>query len=262
MKKFNQRGALLLVSVTILLTAGFSSVQAQTQDLIYVAVEPCRIVDTRNGLGLPVAKNQHRNFLVAGTSSQLFDQGGSQSGGCAAPKPVQIPAAIAAYVIAVPADSSVGNGALVAYPSDQPEPPVGAGSTVNFAQGQTIGNTTNIKLCSPAGCPADGQFAILSRNSDEHVVVDVQGYFYPVADGHQIITTETEVAPGSGVVSAFAACPLSQKLTGGGYWFVYSDSQVANVKGSAPSVTNNSWFVQFEVSEPGSIVVYAICENR
>ena len=93
-------------------------------------------------------------------------------------------------------------------------------------------------------------------------MVDVQGYFYSAADGHQIITRETEVTPGSGVVSAYAECPLSQKVTGGGYWFVYADAQVANVKGSAPSVTSNSWFVQFEVSEPGSIVVYAICENR
>ncbi len=262
MKTFNHRGALLLVSVTILLTVGFSSAQAQTQDLIYVAVEPCRIVDTRNGLGLPIAKNQHMNFLVAGTSSELFDQGGSQSGGCAAPRPAQIPAAIAAYVIAVPAESSVGNGALVAYPSDQPEPAVGTGSTVNFAQGQTIGNTTIIKLCSPIGCPADGQFAVLSRNTDEHVVVDVQGYFYPAEDGYRLVTKETEVAPGSGVVTATAECPLSQKVIGGGYWFVYSDSQVANVRGSAPSVTTNAWFVQFEVTQPGSIVVYAICENR
>ena len=63
--------------------------------------------------------------------------------------------AISAYVLAVPATSPIGGGVLTAYPSDQIPPPVGAGSTVNFAAGQIVGNTTNVTLCDPASCLLD-----------------------------------------------------------------------------------------------------------
>lgn len=146
---------------------------AAGEDLIYVAVDPCRLVDTRNAGGA-LAKDTTRNFKVSGNMSA---QGGA-AGGCADPKGgAATPLAISAYVLAVPDTGSVA-GVLTAYPSDQPPPPVGAGSTVNFAPGQVIGNTTNIPLCDPAGCPADGEFAILARSTNQNVVVDVQGYYY------------------------------------------------------------------------------------
>ena len=166
---------------TIVLAIHYSSVHAE-DGLIYVPVEPCRIVNTRKGVAQPVTKNNFSNFLVSGTAGELFDQGGQQAGGCPAPRKGQKPAAIAAYVVAVPASSSSGGGVLTAYPSDQPQPPVGAAATVNFEQGKVVGNTTIISLCTANDCPADGQFAILARDTDEHVIVDVQGYFYPTND--------------------------------------------------------------------------------
>lgn len=147
----------------------------RAEDLIYVAVDPCRIVDTREAGGAIIVNN-FRNFLVSGTLGELSVQGGKAD--CLAPKPEQKPYAISAYVIAVPAPGSTA-GVLTAYPSDQLPPPVGAGSTVNFAAGQITGNTTNITLCE-SDCPTDGEFAVLARNTDEHVVVDIQGYFYPM----------------------------------------------------------------------------------
>ena len=131
-------------------------VQAQ-ENLIYVPVNPCRLVDTRNAGG-PIPANSTRNFLVSGNVS---GQGGD--GSCPAPRQGE-PLAISAYVIAVPAPGSV-NGVLTAYPSDQPAPAAGAGSTVNFEAGEIVGNTTNITLCEPDGCPPNGEFAILSRSS-------------------------------------------------------------------------------------------------
>jgi hypothetical protein len=149
------------------------------EDLIYVAVDPCRIVDTREAGGA-ITANDFRNFLVSGSLGELAVQGGKTD--CLNPKAGQDPLAISAYVVAVPATGSTA-GVLTAYPSDHLPPPVGAGSTVNFAAGQVIGNTTNITLCDQTSCPIDGEFAVLARNTDEHVVIDVQGYFYPLGGG-------------------------------------------------------------------------------
>ena len=165
----------------VLGTAAHTPVPAE-DNLIYVAVNPCRIVDTRNAVGA-IPANNFRNFRVSGTTGELAVQGGETD--CLAPKAGtgQNPVAISAYVIAVPTGESTG-GVLTAYPSDQLPPPVGAGSTVNFVAGQAIGNTTNITLCDPAGsCPTDGEFAILARSSNQHVVIAVQGYFYPMEGG-------------------------------------------------------------------------------
>jgi hypothetical protein len=179
---FIMKKLILIAALSIITATPFNLASAQ-DDLIYVAVEPCRIVNTRKGLAQPVRKNNHTNFLVSGSAGELFDQGGQQAGGCAAPKPGQKPAAISAYVVAVPNPSSVSGGVLTVYPSDQPQPPVGAAATVNFEKGQTIGNSTNITLCTSSDCPADGQFAVLARDTDEDVIIDVLGYYYPAANG-------------------------------------------------------------------------------
>lgn len=167
-------------------------IPVKAEDLVYVTVNPCRIVDTREAGGA-IAANNFRNFMSYGTSGVLAQQGAT--GACVNPKDTQRPYAVSAYVLAVPAAESTA-GVLTAYPSDQPPPPVGAGSTVNFAAGQITGNTTNITLCT--NCPADGDFAILSRNTAEHVVVDVQGYFYPMPTEPQ---TERFVDNGDGTFS-------------------------------------------------------------
>ena len=176
-----KKSVLTTLFLTIVGTAALAPAQAQ-DELVYVAVPPCRIVDTRNAGGA-IPANEYRNFRVSGTSGVLAVQGG---GACLDPKAGtgQKPLAIVAYVIAVPADSASKSGVLSAYPSDQPPPPVGSGSTVNFAAQQIIGNTTTITLCDPNGsCPSSGEFAILARNTNQHVVIDVQGYFYPIEGG-------------------------------------------------------------------------------
>jgi len=163
--------------VLLIIALGVTAlIPIRAEDLIYVAVDPCRIVDTREAGGA-IAANDFRNFLVSGTLGELAVQGGKTD--CLDPKAGtgREPLAISAYILAVPATESTA-GVLTAYPSDQLPPPVGTGSTVNFAAGQIMGNTTNVTLCDPAGCPTDGEFAILARSTDQHVVVDVQGYYY------------------------------------------------------------------------------------
>ena len=217
MKKLRLLGAMCATAIGLTLS---TYVHAQ-DDLVYVAVEPCRIVDTRNAGGA-IPANNFRNFLVSGTIGQLAVQGGTTN--CLDPKAGTgiKPLAISAYVLAVPPPGS-GSGVLTAYPSNQLPPPVGSGSTVNFAAGQIIGNTTNITICDPNGfCPSNGEFAILARNTNQHVVIDVQGYFYPQNGGIDVNTliVETQSDFNVGGVSyselVTATCPTGSIMTGGG----------------------------------------------
>lgn len=251
-------------------STAFVPVQAQ-DDLVYVAVEPCRIADTRE-TGGAITANNFRNFLVSGTVGELAAQGGKAD--CLDPKAGtgQKPLAISAYVIAVKTSNS-GSGVLTAYPSDQQPPPVGEGSTVNFSAGQVIGNTTNITLCDPAGsCPTDGEFAVLARNTNQHVVVDVQGYFYPVNMNSEIVTVSSDFNSSAPSFSEIltATCPTGSIITGGGV-SCYSDNtnyvttNYGVVSSSAPS--GNSFVGQcfsdalshsFSKHGPG-ITVHAVC---
>ena len=162
-----------IMSITTLLAMTSIPAQAAGEDLIYVAVEPCRLVDTRKTSvmfnGVP------RNFQVSGAN--LSGQGGDPAG-CPNPKPGVEPLAVSAYIVAVPTASSVG-GWLTAFPSDQTPPTSNSVATVNYAKGQVIGNTTNATLCpDPALCQG-GPLGLVSFSSQQQIVVDVQGYFYP-----------------------------------------------------------------------------------
>ena len=114
------KSVLFTLFLTVAGTTAPAPAQAQ-DELIYVAVPPCRIVDTRNAGGV-IATTDFRNFRVSGTAGELAVQGGESD--CLDPKAGtgQKPLAISAYVLAVPAGSA-NSGVLTAYPSDQPAPP-------------------------------------------------------------------------------------------------------------------------------------------
>jgi hypothetical protein len=257
-----QRHLIHLFSV-VLAAATSSSIVAQ-EESVYIAVDPCRIVNTTKGLAQPVPKNRHTNFRVSGTAGELADQGGNQSGGCAAPqgREGEVPIAIAAYVIAVPAPGAKAGGVLTAYPSDKPSPPPGTGSTVNFDAGQTIGNTTIITLCQPENCPADGEFAILARNTAEHVIVDVQGYFYPPSSlpGYQVLQAPFAAANRTSVV-AEVRCPSGTRVLSGGGSLGNSDWVL---DGSYPRTDGQGWRVSYKTAGNTFSVagqVWAVCAN-
>jgi len=236
------------MSIATLLAA--SSIPAQaTENMVYVPVNPCRLVDTRNAGGA-IAADSSRNFLVSGT---VTSQGGDAAG-CPDPRAASgsKPLAISAYVLAVPPSTGSAQGILTAYPSGQAAPAPGAGSTVNFNANQVIGNTTNIALCDPAGtCPADGEFAILARTSAEDVVVDVQGYFYPatgtctddmVAVGSLCVDKyEASLVDASGAATTSAACNADGSDCGADAAGVNPAIFAQSVVGVLPD-TGPSWF--------------------
>ena len=68
--EFDMGKMVSLAAVAALAMIGFSPAQAE-DDLIYVAVEPCRIADTRIASEGFIKANTNRIFRVAGTSEQL-----------------------------------------------------------------------------------------------------------------------------------------------------------------------------------------------
>ncbi|MEP0203573.1 MAG: hypothetical protein ABJ084_04925 [Halioglobus sp.] len=242
--------------VITLIAWGFSP--ANAQDLIYVAVEPCRVADTRDSSMGIVRAGTNRNFRVTGSAEDLADQGGRVE--CTNPKGEESPAAVAAYIIAVPPENSSGNGVLAAYPSDQPVPEAGSGSTVNFRKDQVVGNTTIATICSGDECPSDGELAVLARVSDQHVVIDVQGYFYSqkAAPGYAVVEL-----PFAGVnrrsITVEARCPSGKNVLSGGANLVNS-SWIMD--GTYPSPDRAGWRASFKT--PGDTfsvagTVWAIC---
>lgn len=253
----------LLVTATVFSSAISGTVFAQ-EELSYIAVEPCRIVNTRTSSMGVIRANTFRNFLVFGSAGELANQGGVSD--CLNPKAAEgtSPVAVSAYIVAVPANSSTGDGILTAYPSDQPPPPAGTGATLNFAQGQTIGNTTIATLCNAndSDCPASGSLAILARDTDEHVVIDVQGYFFPASSipGYEFVQNAFATANNTSVVGQ-VACPAGKKAVGGGGTIVdsnwYMDSSLPLSNGAGWQVSYQSNGATF--SAAGTVL--AICVN-
>jgi hypothetical protein len=256
-KRKKMMKTMLRILTAITVDSAFTAAQAQ-DDLIYVAVEPCRIADTRIASEGFIKANTNRDFRVAGTSEQLAAQGGKVD--CLNPK-TQKPVAVAAYILAVPNGSSSGRGVLSAYPSDLPPPPVGSGSTVNFAKDQVIGNTTIVTVCDSnpfaSICPVGGELAVLARSSDENVVIDVQGYFYPAQEAPhlEIVSIEKRVdLSGTTTAGVDVNCPPGTQLISGGA-FATGDTVITDsfpVK--AVSDTEERWNARF-VSRTGAAVV-------
>jgi len=138
-------------------------------------------VDTRSSTEGVIGANTSRIFRVSGAAGTLSSQGGSATG-CVDPRASSglEPVAVSAYIVAVPTVTSTG-GLLTAFPSDQADPGA-AIATVNFAAGQVVGNTTTMTLCKRSDCPAGGPLAVIAHNTEQHVVIDVQGYFYSVTE--------------------------------------------------------------------------------
>ena len=206
---------------------------------VYVPVEPCRIIDTRkSALGVMLA-NTARDFFAHSSNNALGNQGGAD---CPNPRAAsgERPVALAAYIVAVPAESSTGNGILSAYPSDLPPPSRGTGATVNFMEGQIIGNSTIAALCNAneVDCPNGGALGILARDTDEHVVVDVQGYFFQRTGvpGYQLVSNGFAAA-NSSVAVGQVECPSDKKVLGGGAtaldpnWYLDSSLPMNNGEG-------------------------------
>ena len=162
--------------------ASVGTAQAETPPgLVYTALPPCRILDTRpsqGGTGA-MAANETRTFHVVGTTNNFAGQGGL-AGGCGIPGYADTIPQVQAVMFNFVAVSAAGAGNLRAWATDQPMP---TAATLNYAKvtDQTTGFAFNIANGIIIPVSQDGtegaDLSIRASNSGTDVVADVVGYF-------------------------------------------------------------------------------------
>jgi hypothetical protein len=153
------------------------SLGTTTSDLVFVAINPCRIVDTRFGGGGFLSSGSPRDFVYANPSSGTFAAQGGSATNCGLVfsgtlTPLS-PKAIAATVTVV---SPSGPGNFIIYPAGTTP---GTTSVVNYTAGAVLANSTVI--VGAQGGAADFTVALNGPAHTAHVIVDAIGYYYAPA---------------------------------------------------------------------------------
>lgn len=210
--------------------------------LVYVAVAPCRILDTRNAGGR-VGKAEARHIFVHGSS--FATQGG-------AAESCNIPVDPAAVVINVVAVGPSGTGFLSVYPYGS----VRAASSLNYGAGSIVAN--ELIANTTIGQPFD--ITLYSQFSTD-VVVDVTGYFVaatPPAAFKTVAreyTRSFELAPGATAGVTSLCLPGETVLSG----------SASGIPGNVTLVhsalvyegSNNGWTVEYKNHGTDVAYVYA-----
>ncbi|MGI9645914.1 MAG: TolB family protein [Ilumatobacteraceae bacterium] len=118
----------------------------------FVPLSPVRLHDTRDGGGLPVGPGETLTVDVAGTG------GVSPTANAAA--------------LNVTVDRPTAESYLTVFETGQPMPEA---SSLNFTSGQVVCNSVISKI------GADGTISIYNAFGDVHVIVDVNGFYDPMA---------------------------------------------------------------------------------
>lgn len=138
----------------------------------FVAITPCRLVDTRE-VGGKLGVKETRTYDVRGSGATFAGQGG-KAGGCGIPA-----TGVTAVEVTVTAVDATGTGFLRVFPSSEPN-----ATFMNYTDAFNPSNTGTVSLCGADGgiCLINSDLRIRNYGSTTDVVVDVQGYYsFPLA---------------------------------------------------------------------------------
>lgn len=148
----------LVLPLVALLAAGLpgpaSAAELEPGQSTFTAVEPTRLLDTRDGTGGYAGR-----LGPAGTLDLVVADG------------VRVPAGATAVVLNVTATSATGPTDVRVYPT-----PTGADapptvSNLNLGQGSTVANLVHVKV------GADGSVRLRNESGSVHVIADLAGFF-------------------------------------------------------------------------------------
>ncbi|MDY0909693.1 hypothetical protein [Microbacterium sp. CFBP9034] len=131
-------------------------------EMQYVAITPCRVVDTRSGGGR-FSNGTTRSYYVGGTFG--FAPQGGTTGGCGIPEGA---VAVAATVLAL---NPSGPGRIKAWPAGVAEP----GANVLYYGSESLGAGTTLTLRPGAGT----DLTVKNYNASTDVILDINGYYLP-----------------------------------------------------------------------------------
>lgn len=182
-------------------------------ELLYVPINPCRIVDTRNGTGsydVPLGDGSARTYYVAGSTG--FPTQGGTSGGCGIPVSAM---AVSATIIAWDPSS---DGRIKAWPAGTTEP----NAIVQMYGSGTFGTGATLTLTSGAG----KDLSVRNVGSSTDLLIDVTGYYVPQLYAY--------LAAGGGIIDQSGRVVSSTKTSAGNYTVVF-DRDISACVGVASS---------------------------
>ena len=192
-----------------------------TQDLTYIPINPCRILDTRKGSGTSFSAGQTRTYF--------FSSGNTGADNCN-PTPygayngTQRPKAIAANVTVD--ETGMSGFAVGSFLAIYPQGGTAGTSFMNFGPGDVLANAGVFSINE-----TNGQFNVLA-SAPAQVIIDVFGVFVPPAPTElecTYATTNATVAANSNYYSLFSPnCPVGYAHTGGSCTSDYSLAYVYN----------------------------------
>jgi hypothetical protein len=149
-------------------------------DLLFVPLDPCRLIDTRLSAAGKMQPSVVRDFKVVGTTG--FEAQGGKAGGCGIPAGAAEPAAAAVMLNIVAVDAE-GGGNMRAWEFNQPMPNA---SSINYQllspARMNIANGLIVPIAGVSTLASD--LSVMASQNRVHLVVDVSGYFrrFPVED--------------------------------------------------------------------------------
>ena len=206
---------------------GTQALGSTTGDLVFTAVTPCRVADTRVAGG-PIAANSSRAFLALAVSAgaNFTSQGGSATN-------CNVSAVGAsAVVLNVTAVAPSGAGFATVYKSGETRP---LAASVNYTSGAIVNNSVVVGVPNPL---AITDFVIYTF-AQANYVVDIIGYFSP-PQATNLQCTQTTLQ--SFTIAAGASTFFNNPLCPSGYHEVmpYCYSSDAGVNSAGSGVNSNT----------------------
>ncbi len=141
----------------------------------YYPITPCRVLDTRSGLGAPKTP-------IGPDSSINLQVTGAVQGACAN----KVPAGATAVVMNLTEADATSGSYLTVWPVGAKRP---TASNLNFGPGQVVPNLVQV------GLSGSGKVSIYNNLGDTDVVADIQGYVGPATAGSSTTGQFNPVSP-------------------------------------------------------------------
>ena len=217
-------------------------------ELVYTPITPCRILDSRFGVGGSFTAGATQPFKATNPAGTFSSQGGS-------PTNCGIPVKAAAVTLNFTVfNTGAGPAFIAAWPFNQPNPGT---ATLNWTSaGAQVANGAVLPLCKGAGCTADFQ-VFASSNTD--MVADVVGYFTEPSGGFVLTVapsgaqyTSIQAAIDAAAAVATQAQPYLVKVAPGTYTEQITLKNYVDLEGSGINLTQISWSAGWPTMTRGS----------
>ncbi len=221
-----------------------------TNDLVFLPITPCRIIDTRLAGG-QIAANTVRSFDITAVSDYAF-QGGDASNCSGAGSAGSFAAAAINFTVVTPAAA----GYITAFPFLGTQP---LASTVNYTAGSIVGNYTVVKLDQGGSA---NELSVYSF-AQTHLVADLVGYFInPVLgdiDCQETFSANITVNANSTGTGSSPACAAGYTIISGGCTMSTFDGRIVSSRSFPNSNTHFCAFRNENAGASNTGVAYGRC---